>query len=263
MKLASKKQTLLNQDSFFSLLKEKALEQKKKIFFLFDYDGTLVAFSDTDPLGASLGQEQKEFINQIIKAEDKNTGELYKAAIITGRCLRNLKDLLDGGLSEEITLIGTHGAEVNEEHSDSPHRKELDQIKEKFINEEHIKVEEKPISITFHYKDHPNREEFIGRLQQEAKKYQDIFRVQTGHDVFEYLPKDINKGIAVDYINEHYPDYLPVYFGDDLTDNYAFKRVNELNGISIQIGDRLQEQEADYTIESIDKLYEYLKALVF
>ena len=102
----------------------------------------------------------------------------------------------------------------------------------------------------------------IERLHIEAKNHSDIFRVQQGHDVFQFLPKDINKGMAIDHLIEEYPDHYPLYFGDDLTDNFAFKRIKAHGGLAIQIGERLKEQEAEYMLPDVDEVYKFIENLI-
>jgi trehalose 6-phosphate phosphatase len=111
-----------------------------------------------------------------------------------------------------------------------------------------------------HYKEHPDRDELKSRLDKEAEKHTHLFRVQTGHDVYEFLPKDINKGLAIEDINKHYPDYYLVFFGDDLTDNFGFKVINKLNGLSIQVSDRMKEREAGYLINSVADTYKLMQS---
>lgn len=239
----TKDQIKLSPEKFVELV-----NQHENVLLIFDYDGTLTNLVK-DHNGAILTDAEAELLNKLTKAP--NT----KVSIVTGRAITNLKMLLADRLNDEILLYGTHGAEKGEAASDPSIKATLDKIKEIFINEAHIYFEEKPISLTIHYKEHPNREELKKRLLEVAEKYKDEYRVQQGHDVFEYLPKNINKGIAIRDLHNTHPGYLLVFLGDDLTDNFGFVEINELNGLSIQVGERIKEREAGYLIDRVEDTY--------
>lgn len=232
----------------------KLLSKKDKVYLTFDYDGTLVPVLPK-PVDSKLQSSQVEFLNKLANFDPEN----IKMAIVTGRSLANLKELIEGkGLDEKILLIGTHGAEIGKERSEQPHQVELAAIKEVFSNEPDIEFEEKLLSISIHYNNHPKPEALKEKLLETAKQYQDIFRIQEAHMILEYLPKDIDKGIAIDHLKKENPEHLLAYFGDELTDNHAFDRINFFDGLSVQIDTRLQDEKAQYLIKEVDELYRLL-----
>ena len=230
---------------------EKFLElvnKHQKVLLIFDYDGTLTNLVK-DHNGAILTDAEAELLNKLTEAPGTTV------SLVTGRAVANLKELLKGRLNDQILLYGTHGAEKGEDASDPLTKEKLNKIKAIFANEPHIYFEEKPISLTIHYKEHPNREGLKIRLLKVAEEHAQEFRVQQGHDVFEYLPKEINKGIAIRDLHNTYPDHLLVFLGDDLTDNFGFIVINELGGLSIQVGERIKEREAGYLIDRVEDTY--------
>jgi trehalose 6-phosphate phosphatase len=241
-------QQILSPDSFLDIIKNH-----KKVFFIFDYDGTLV-YLNKEHNQALLSAEQFSLLNQLATTPDT------KISIVTGRSIANLKMLLADQLHTSAIIYGSHGGEKNEECRESNYTEHLEKIYEAFVSEPHIAWERKPLSITLHYKEHPNREELKSRLDKEADKHSHLFRVQTGHDVYEFLPKDINKGLAIEDINQYFPDYYLVFLGDDLTDNFGFKVINKLNGLSIQVSDRMKERSAGYLINSVADTYDLIKS---
>jgi trehalose 6-phosphate phosphatase len=241
-------QTSLDADSFIDLIKDK-----RKVLFIFDYDGTLTPLLKNHN-EAILTDEQISVINQLTKTPDT------KVAIVTGRALANLKMLLAGRLDKSVALYGSHGGEKNEECRESNYTGHLEKIYQNFKAEPCIYWEKKPLSITIHYKDHPDREDLKRRLDQEAEKHINLFRVQTGHDVYEFLPKDVNKGVAIGDLQDNNPGYYLVFFGDDLTDNFGFRVINRLGGLSIQVSDRMKEREAGYLINSVANSYDLMKS---
>ncbi len=239
-------QKKLREDNFIKIT------EGKKVYFIFDYDGTIAEMNPKFNK-AFLKDEHVKLLNKLA-AHPK-----AKVAIVTGRALFNLKDLIEGKLDKEILLVGTHGAEIGKERDHKPHEKELEEIRQIFLNEPETEIEEKPLSISIHYKTHPHPQKIREKLYKVHESYQEIFRVQEGHLVFEYLPKDFNKGIAIDYLKENFPDYYPVYFGDDLTDNFAFARVNHFKGSSVQVDTRIQEHVAEFQIDTVQELYALLE----
>ena len=238
------------------LTKEKFLEilnGKSKIVFCFDYDGTLVELATKDILKeGKISQEDAEIINRLAHYKES------KVAIITGRALKNLKTMINGRFDPEIMLYGTHGAEFGVESEDTQYAQDLKTIKEELELDANIDLEEKQISTTVHYLNHPNPEQLLEKLHTIAKRYSDRFRVQRGRDFFEFLPKHVNKGLAVIDLNNKFPDYLILYFGDDLTDNYAFEVINKLNGLSCQVTDRIKDKLAGYQISMVRDLYDLI-----
>lgn len=235
----------LDKETFLNILKGQ-----KKVIFCFDYDGTLVELAKKDIVKeGKITDQHASIINQL--AKHKNT----KVAIVTGRALSNLKKLIDGKLDPSIMLYGTHGAEILEESNDTQYQKYLKEIRREIEIEEGIEIEEKQISITFHYLNHPEPESIIKKFNSILEKHSEIFRAQTGRDFFEFLPKDINKGLAVEDLEKRFPGYYLLYFGDDLTDNYAFKVINRYNGLSCQITDRIKESDSGYQINMVEDLY--------
>lgn len=244
--MATKDQIKLSPEKFLTLVNEH-----KKVLLIFDYDGTLTNLVK-DHNGAILTDSETELLNKLTEAPGTTV------SIVTGRAISNLKMLLNGRLNKKILLYGTHGAEKGKEAVDPEIKKETNKIKALLASEPHIHFEEKPLSITVHFKEHPNRKELTKRLLAIAETYSDIFRVQQGHDVFEYLPKNINKGIAIADLHNTHPEHLLVFLGDDLTDNFGFKVINELNGLSIQVGERIKEREAGYLIDRVEDTYKLI-----
>lgn len=241
------KQIELSERVFFDLIKDK------KLFFIFDYDGTLAPIT-SDPVTSLLTEQNKKILNEL--------SNHAKVAILTGRAMPNLKQVLGTGLSSEILLMGTHGAEIGVEQTERPHGQHLDAIRDRFVSEAHLEIEEKSLAIAIHYKLHPEPSAIRSKLEAEAQRFEDIFRIQEGYKVYEFLPKDINKGMGINYLEKEYPDHLFLFFGDDLTDNFAFHEINELGSISVQMGERLKERVANYQLKEIDDLYTLLQKYI-
>ena len=81
-----------------------------------------------------------------------------------------------------------------------------------------------------------------------------------GKMVLEIRPNvDIHKGEAVREILKAFPSpgLLPIYLGDDQTDEDAF-RVLKAQGISVFVGPATSSSEADFFLDSPDEVQEFL-----
>jgi trehalose 6-phosphate phosphatase len=84
--------------------------------------------------------------------------------------------------------------------------------------------------------------------------------MRSGKMVFEIWPDiDFNKGDAVREILRTIPSrgLLPIYLGDDLTDEDAF-RVLKGQGISVFVGSSGSSSEADFFLQGPDEVQEFL-----
>jgi trehalose-phosphatase len=90
-------------------------------------------------------------------------------------------------------------------------------------------------------------------------------RCLFGKDVFELLPDvDWNKGAAVRRLMEAGPDraarMLPVYAGDDLTDEDAFRAIGPA-GVAIVVGRDARPSLARYALGDAAEVARFLEAL--
>ncbi|MDD9898509.1 MAG: trehalose-phosphatase [Candidatus Melainabacteria bacterium] len=227
---------------------QELTQDQSKILFCFDYDGTLVDLATENIVSpGKLPAQTANLLNQLIMKQP--------VAIITGRQLKNLKLLIDDQLDPRIKLFGTHGAEMGEEITDNQYQDQLQSIQAELAQESDIEFEAKQISLTIHYINHPNPEPLLSKLHQLATSFQEIFRIQEGRDFFEFLPKDINKGMAIHHLQSQHPAHYLTYFGDDLTDNYAFEAVNHYGGLSSQVSKRIKASQAGYLINKVSDLH--------
>ncbi len=91
-------------------------------------------------------------------------------------------------------------------------------------------------------------------------KYKDLFRITSGKKVFEIRPYGIwNKGDAVKWIIKNLgKDKFPIYIGDDVTDEDAFKILRG-KGMGISIG---KSKESDYYLKSQKEVRRFLEWIV-
>lgn len=100
-------------------------------------------------------------------------------------------------------------------------------------------LEDKGFSVALHYRAAPVLEtlvrETVGDVQAELG---DGFLVQPGKYVLELRPSGMDKGDAIaEFMAEPpFAGRVPVFVGDDVTDEHGFAVVNELGGHSVKVG---------------------------
>ena len=100
-------------------------------------------------------------------------------------------------------------------------------------------LEDKGATVALHYRAAPERAAEL-RRQVEALLGEAgaPLRLIAGKQVLEFQPRHRNKGVAIAAFLEEAPfrDRMPVFLGDDVTDEDGFAEVNRRDGISIRVG---------------------------
>lgn len=121
-------------------------------------------------------------------------------------------------------------------------------------------LERKMVSASLHYRQHPELGQACGVAAQAAIEGEPGLEVLPGKMVFEVRPKGLNKGTAVQaFLSEPpFKGRLPIFAGDDVTDEDAFKVVKAEGGVSIKIGDG--DTAADYRTDR-DGLFAWVETI--
>lgn len=85
-------------------------------------------------------------------------------------------------------------------------------------------IENKKSSIALHYRKAPELED-IAKIMLEAQKIFPNLRLIQGKFVYELIPAQANKGLAIKEVLAHlnqYEVYTPIFIGDDVTDEDGF-----------------------------------------
>ncbi len=212
-----------------------------------DFDGTLVEFAD---------QPESVFIPPYLPDLLKHLhAELNGAlALISGRSIASLDSLL--GLPH-IPLAGGHGAEWRIDGNyqiDERHSPDFSVAAELLIDYAHLHnllFENKGHSIALHFRQHPEMKKNVDQFIASHIEALAGLRVIYGNCVREIQPKGMDKGKAVARFMQMTPfaGRLPVYIGDDTTDEDAFQWVNANHGVSCKVGGGMTS--AQQRIESV------------
>jgi trehalose 6-phosphate phosphatase len=102
-----------------------------------------------------------------------------------------------------------------------------------------IEIEDKGLSIAVHYRRAHDRAASAKALITSAlADLAEGIDVLPGRLVYEVKPRGVDKGKAIARLAQTPPfsRRMPVYFGDDHTDEYGFREVLARGGIAVQVG---------------------------
>jgi trehalose 6-phosphate phosphatase len=219
--------------------------------FLLDYDGTLAPIV-SDP--------EKAFPHPRVPALLDRLASLHPVVVVTGRRLQDLAKLLPC----RLRAIGLHGVEegmIGDEIAtgDTGLLAELKTMYDAVPVYPGILVEDKGPTFAVHYRQSPDEGAAVRRLEAWAEMLPDGFDMIHGKKVFEVRPKGKNKGVAVLKIAQEHPDRVPIYLGDDRTDEDAFLALPP-EAVTVKVGEG--ETAARYRLPDVDAVVRYLNRYV-
>jgi trehalose 6-phosphate phosphatase len=199
-----------------------------------DFDGTLVELAEA-PGAISVPSGLKPLLDRLAERLD---GRL---AIVSGRAVEDLKGHLGGFAA---VLSGSHGVELHYADGRSipvAAPPGLDAARESIRRFAAagggLLVEDKPAGIALHYRLAPERAEEVDALLQALAEGSGL-AFQRGKMVAELRPHGTDKGAALRRLMAEPPfaGARPVFVGDDLTDEDAFRAAAALGGEGVLVG---------------------------
>lgn len=123
-----------------------------------------------------------------------------------------------------------------------------------------VQLEDKHHAIALHCRRDPDRLPALREAAQAVAATLPGYELQPGNLVVEFKPAGMDKGRAVDELMEQPPfaGRMPVYLGDDLTDEHAFMAANRTGGLSVRVGDR-EPTHARFTLPSPVAVHAWLE----
>jgi trehalose 6-phosphate phosphatase len=202
-----------------------------------DVDGTLSELAPS-PAEACLDDVMLERVARLRAASGG------AVAFVSGRPIADVDAMLGAG---DHIVAGSHGLERRDaDGAIWRHDIDADALRRArdciaVVAAEHpaLLLEDKGVSIALHYRAAPALAAIAHRTMGDARQAAgEALVLQHGKCVVELKPAGQNKGSAVDAFMRQPPfrGRLPVYLGDDATDEHAFAVVNVLGGHSIKVG---------------------------
>ena len=179
------------------------------------------------------------------------------AALISGRALSVLREL--SGVPSTVHLVGSHGAEFDtgfthpiDEALLARITAELDAIA---VGLPGVTVETKPASVALHVRNaNPTDGDAALDAARIASAAWDAHATE-GKAVLEFAVISTDKGEAVDILRGQCDATAVVFFGDDVTDEKAFRRMREADvGVKVGPGDTLARYRIDAPEDVADAL---------
>lgn len=205
---------------------------------LLDVDGTLLDFVD-DPSAVNVSAQLLALLQAL---HDALGGAM---AVVSGRTLEDLDRLFKHAA---WATVGQHGLELR--RADGSHRQLAVNAEQQASMRaavhalagrlDGVQVEDKGVGIALHCRVAPQQLSALRAAATELAAQLGGYEAQFGNLVVEFKPSGIDKGRAVFELlqSDPFASRLPVYLGDDLTDEHAFARVNDGGGISVRVGMR-------------------------
>ena len=245
---------------------QEVVQAPALITFL-DFDGTLVEIAPT-PDDVDFATPRKRWLQDIFSLPHCSVG------VVSVRPIDELRRLI--GLNE-IFYVGCHGLEWaapdRARYMAWSSRMLVDalsslraEMRETMTRFDGVVLEDKGISLALHYRMAERdaawaaRKEFVRAVnwyQQQGAKLE----LLPGKEVIEAKPEGATKGDAISQIWTRYtPSALPIYIGDDVTDESAFNAVGE-NGLAILVAEKPRATAARLFLKNPTEVYVFLRCL--
>jgi len=236
-----------------------------KLLLMADYDGTLVPI-----------RERPEFalpglclLKMLRRLAAKSRVVL---AVISGRDTNDIKKMIP---VEGIYLAGCHGAEIlypGGEKYTAVDEKKLTPVLEVVANlawncisgQEGFLVEKKRAAVALHFRlaDQITASKIVADFTAMVRPLAIKHRLEfiAGKKVIEVRPRGVNKGEAVWHLMNLHPTFFPLYFGDDTTDEDAFRAVKE-SGLPVLVSEHRKNTAASRRLRGPHDVLKFIQII--
>lgn len=259
---------IADADHVYSQLKELVAARRTAVFI--DFDGTLSEIVDR-PDSATLVHGAADALRALAAR--------CPVTVISGRDLSDVRERVN---IQNVWYAGGHGCELlgpdGVHHENTPATGVVDTLSraaaclaEALKGVSGVTVEHRRFGVAVHYRNADDQA--VDRVLARVRRYGRSANLRTslGRKVIELLPNITwDKGTALDWVLSHIdgrddgpPAVLPIYIGDDLTDEDAFDAV-QLDGVGIVVrhaedGDR--PSAAVFSLENPSAVCEFIRRL--
>lgn len=242
-----------------------ALAATKRLAVFLDYDGTLTPI---------VRRPEEAVLSEPMRAAIRALAERCTVAVVSGRDLKDVRAMV--GI-DQVLYAGSHGFEIvnsaggHFEYAAGramlPVLNQVQKEVEAALEEVHgAQVERKRFSVALHYRNvEPREQERVLHAARHALLRHRGLRVTAGKKVWEIQPDvEWNKGKALEWIMAALKldscATLPVFIGDDITDEDAFRAVWD-RGIGVVVRDEPRSTAAEYALDNTGEVRSFLERL--
>ena len=199
-----------------------------------DFDGTLVALASQP----ELVEVPAELTSTLAALYRQLNGAL---ALVSGRQLLDLDNFLAPLL---LPAAGEHGAQrrtsdgllISAPPVDLQHI--LQAAEGLLMLHPGLKLERKNLALSLHYRHAPELENLCLQVMREAVERSPGVELMQGKCVIDLKPAGFSKGTAIASFMSEAPfaGRIPLFAGDDVTDEAGFEQVQRMGGSTIKVG---------------------------
>ncbi len=221
----------MGHETIYSERPQRLIFEQTSLFL--DLDGTLAPLTQR-PEGVGPDAARNGRLRRLAERLD---GRL---AVVSGRGIDDLDRILEGSVE---ALAGIHG--LQRRHGGKVALAAAHDNLDAVVRALHAfsermpgtQVELKPLSAALHYRGAPQAEA-EARLFGDALSARTGLKQQHGSMVIEFLTPGSDKGEAIHafMLEPPFAGTIPVFAGDDLTDEDGFRAVTRLGGFGILVG---------------------------
>jgi len=238
-----------------------------RVLLLFDYDGTLTPIV-ARPEAATLSDETRQSLSTLAGMDR------FIVGVVSGRGLGDLEAMVS---VPGLIYAGNHGLEMRGGGMDFVHPEALGieaslvevarLLEHELATVPGVVVDNKRLTLTVHFRNAPDSygpqvDATVGAVTAPYVQAGQL-KITRGKKVVEVRPNlDWGKGKAIEKIREFCGDSpLPVFFGDDQTDEEGFAAAQDAGGIAVFVGADRDSTVALHRLDSPAEVGEVLSLL--
>ena len=227
--------------------------------FFLDVDGTLLEHAE-HPQAVHVSAELRGLLERLLAVAGG------AVALISGRSVEDIEGLF---APLAVPVAGQHGTERRAAsgalYRHAPPLEQLGRAAAELVRltaaHSQLVFENKGMTLALHFRRAPELAGLVAReMHAIGERLGDAFELQAGKLVYEIKPSGKDKGSAIaEFMGETpFKGRLPVFLGDDLTDEQGFAVVNKLGGHSIKVGSGVSR--ARWRLESAAAVHAWLRS---
>ncbi|KAL5703949.1 trehalose-phosphatase [Ranunculus cassubicifolius] len=269
---------MMNHPSALKMFEEITNASKgKQIVMFLDYDGTL------SPIVAD---PDRAYMSESMRKAVRNVARYFPTAIVSGRSRDKVYNFVR---LAELYYAGSHGMDIKGPTKSSKNKKRnppvlfqpaseflpmIDEVykalleKTKSIEGSNVENNRFCVSVHFRCVDEKNWTTLAEQVKSVLQEYPKL-RLSQGRKVLEIRPTiKWDKGKALEFLLEslgfaNQNNVLPLYIGDDRTDEDAFKVLRDRGqGFGILVSKTPKDTNASYSLQEPSEVMDFLHRLV-